>query len=56
MYSPIYENTFLEGVTYEIKAKEDIVGEEGTVWYEKGEVVDTIMTDKNGETKSSCFL
>lgn len=52
MYSPIYENTFLEGVTYEIKAKEDIIGEEGTVWYEKGEVVDTITTDKNGETKS----
>ena len=52
MYSPIYENTFLEGVTYEIKAKEDIIGEEGTVWYEKGEVVDAITTDKNGETKS----
>lgn len=52
MYSPIYENTFLEGVTYQIKAKEDIVGEEGTVWYKKGEVVDTITTDENGETKS----
>ena len=35
MYSPIYENKMLSGITYEIRAKEDIVGEEGTVWFNK---------------------
>lgn len=41
LYTQIYENKTLSGVTYEIKAKEDIVGEEGTIWYKEGKVVDT---------------
>lgn len=52
MYSPIYEKQSLPGVTYEVKAKEDIVGEEGTLWYKQGEVVDTFTTDKDGKVKS----
>ena len=47
MYSPIYENQYLDGVTYEIIAREDIVGQEGTLHYKKGEVVDTITTTKD---------
>lgn len=53
MYSAIYENKALPGVTYEIKAKEDIVGQEGTVWYQKGEVVERIKTDESGKIVSS---
>lgn len=53
MYTPIYENTFLPGVTYEIKAQEDIVGEEGTVWYKAGDVVETIITGSDGKITSS---
>ncbi len=47
MYSPIYEAQYLDGVTYGIKAHEDIVGQEGTVHYKKGDVVDTITTTKD---------
>lgn len=52
MYSPIYESQKLAGITYEIYAKEDIVGEEGTLWYHKGDLVDTFTTDEEGMTKS----
>lgn len=53
MYSPIYENKLLSGITYEIRAKEDIVGEEGTVWFNKGDVVETLTTDDEGKIISS---
>lgn len=53
MYTPIYENTYLSGVSYEIRAKEDIIGQEGTVWYKAGDLVETITTGKNGKTTSS---
>lgn len=53
MYSPIYENKLLSGITYEIRAKEDIVGEEGTVWFNKGDLVETLTTDDEGKITSS---
>ena len=53
MYSPIYENKLLAGVTYEIKAREGIVGQEGTLWYNKGDVVERLTTDENGKLVSS---
>lgn len=53
MYSPIYENKLLPGITYEIRAKEDIVGEEGTVWFNKGDLVETLTTDDEGKIISS---
>ena len=52
MYSPIYESKKLEGITYEIYAKENIIGQEGTLWYSKGDLVDTFTTDENGECRS----
>lgn len=53
MYTPIYEKTQLAGVTYEIKAKEDTIGEEGTIWYKAGDLVETIITGKDGKITSS---
>ena len=53
MYSPIYENKLLSGITYEIRAKEDIVGQEGTVWFNKGDLVETLTTDDEGKITSS---
>ncbi len=52
IYTPTYEEKYLEGVTYEITAREDIVTPEGTVWFNKGDVVDTFTTT-NGITTSS---
>jgi hypothetical protein len=52
IYTPVYEEKYLEGVTYEITAREDIVTPEGTVWFNKGDVVDTFTTD-DGVTTSS---
>ena len=52
LYTPIYEEKYLEGVTYEITAQEDIVTPEGTVWFNKGDVVDTFTTG-DGITTSS---
>lgn len=44
LYTPVYEEKNLAGVTYEITAREDIVGQEGTVYFSKGEVVETFTT------------
>ena len=52
LYTPEYKEKYLSGVTYEITAREDIVTPEGTVWFHKGDVVDTFTTD-DGITTSS---
>ena len=38
LYTPVYKEKYLSGVTYEITAREDIVTPEGTVWFHKGDV------------------
>lgn len=52
LYTPEYKEQYLSGVTYEITAREDIVTPEGTVWFHKGDVVDTFTTG-DGVTTSS---
>ena len=52
LYTAVYEEKYLDGVTFEVTAAEDIIGEEGTVWYSKGDVVDTIVTNSTGTAKS----
>lgn len=52
LYTPVYKEKYLSGVTYEITAREDIVTPEGTVWFHKGGVVDTFTTG-DGITTSS---
>lgn len=52
LYTPVYKEKYLFGVTYEITAREDIVTPEGTVWFHKGDVVDTFTTG-DGITTSS---
>lgn len=49
VYQPVYSIKGLEGAVYEIKALEDVVTLDGTKRYEKGQVVATITTDKNGK-------
>ena len=43
------KDTLISNVTYHVYASEDIVGLEGTTFYKKGELVDTITTDKDGK-------
>ena len=52
IYQPVYEVKGLAGAVYEITAAEDIITPDGTVRFTKGEVVDTVTTDKNGLAKS----
>ncbi len=49
---PIFEDKYLEGAVFEIYAREDIIGKDGTVWYTKDEMVDTITTTAAGNDKS----
>lgn len=52
LYQPVYEVAGLEGATYTITAKEDIVTPDGTVRYTAGEVVDIITTGPDGVASS----
>ena len=56
LYTPVYKEKYLSGVTYEITAREDIVTPEGTVWFHKGDVVDTFTTGEGVTTSSSLQL
>ncbi len=53
VYQPVYRNTGLEGAVYEVTATEDVYTLDGTLRYTKGEVVDTITTDKEGNVKTA---
>ena len=49
----IIEELPLADVTFNIYAREDIVGQDGTVWFTKDELVETITTTKDGKATSS---
>lgn len=48
IYQPVYEIKGLKGATYEVVATEDVITLDGTLRYEKGQVVATITTGKDG--------
>ena len=48
IYTPVYEVKGKSGAVYEVVAAEDIVTGDGTIRAAKGEVVDTITTDADG--------
>ena len=52
VYTPVYETRGMEGAVYEICAAEDIYTLDGTLRAEKGTVVDTVITDVNGQAAS----
>lgn len=49
---PIFELRYLAGAVFEVRAAEDIVGRDGTVWFEKDTLVDTITTTEEGGNMS----
>ncbi|MFR4810823.1 MSCRAMM family protein [Clostridium perfringens] len=48
LHEIIYEYKPLENVTYDIIAKEDIITNDGTIRFKKGDVIETLTTDENG--------
>lgn len=49
---PVYEEGYLAGAVFELRAAETITGKDGTVWYEQDALVDTITTTGFG---CGCF-
>ena len=49
---PIYEDRPLEGAVFEVYAAEDITGHDGTAWFAKDELVDTIITTADGRNET----
>ncbi len=49
---PIYEDRPLEGAIFEVYAAEDISGHDGTAWFTKDELVDTIITMADGRNET----
>lgn len=49
---PVFQNGYLAGAVFELRAAEDIVGKEGSVFYQKDELVETLTTSKTGAVKS----
>lgn len=52
LYQPVYEMSGLKDAVYEIRTKEDIITPDGTLRYQKGELVDTISTNEEGSASS----
>lgn len=52
VHTPVYEEDYLAGAVFEIRAAEDITGKDGTLWYQADEMVDTITTTANGSDAS----
>ena len=52
----VYEGRFLKGAVFEVTAAEDIVTQDnqGTHWYDKGDLVTTITTGEGAEFTKDC--
>ena len=48
LYQSVYQEEYLANCVFEIRAKEDVVGLDQTLWYHKDEVVDTLVTSSEG--------
>ena len=50
---PVFQNGYLAGAVFELRAAEDIVGKEGFVFYRKDELIETLTSNKTGSVKST---
>lgn len=56
-YVPFFSETGLQAVEFEIVANEDIITDDGTVRYNKGDIVDTVITGMDGlATSKNLYL
>ena len=51
-HQPVYEEGYLAGAVFELRAAEDIIGKDGTLWFHAGDVADTITTTEAGKDAS----
>ena len=47
-HRPVYEERYLAGAVFELRAAETVTGGDGTVWFEQGELVETLTTASDG--------
>lgn len=52
VHQPVCEEGYLAGAVFELRAAEDIVGKDGTVWFHAGDAADTITTTGVGKDAS----
>ena len=52
VHQPVYEEGYLAGAVFELRAAEDIIGKDGTLWFHAGDVADTITTTETGKDAS----
>ena len=52
VHTPVFDTGRLEGAIFEIRAVEDIVGKDGTLWFRANETADVIVTSGEGITES----
>ena len=52
VHQPVYEEGYLAGAVFELRAAEDVVGKDGTLWFHAGDVADTITTTEAGKDAS----
>ncbi len=52
VHVPVYEEQYLAGAVFEVRAAEDVIGKDGTVWYKQGDLADTITTTQQGSDAS----
>ena len=50
--TPLYNKGSLKGATFEVRAVEDIVGKDGTVWFKADELVATLVTAEDGKAET----
>ena len=48
----VFEERYLAGAVFEVRAAEEIVGVDGTIWYQQDELVETITTTADGADAS----
>ena len=51
-HRPVYEERYLAGAVLELRAAETVTGGDGTVWFEQGELVETLTTASDGPAAS----
>ena len=51
-HRPVYEERYLAGAVFELRAAETVTGGDGTVWFEQGELVETLSTASDGPAAS----
>ena len=52
VHQPVYEEGYLAGAVFELRAAEDIIGKDGTLWFHACDVADTITTTEAGKDAS----